>query len=166
MDYESTISREKGCWDPKTQLGPFYEGWSTSEPTPDFVVEQVWRGLVASVGFGAAVTEAIIAFWDKTLQDVYKGDEGRRKVRMALGCLLDRDGLLRRVRDIKCPVYWLQVSSLHPQSRILLTAMIGNRGPRLWKDCACRAHQRVYVVTRGYAHLYRGGWSLLECDKP
>lgn len=111
MDYESTVSREKGCWDPKTQLAPFYEKWCSPVPTPDFVVDEVWRGMVASLGFSGAASPETLAFWDQTLKDVYKGDEGRRKLRMALGCLMERDGLLLRLRDIKCPVYWLQVSN-------------------------------------------------------
>ncbi|KAK7417436.1 hypothetical protein QQX98_004555 [Neonectria punicea] len=108
MDYESAVSREKGCWDPKTQLVGFYEGWGSATPTPDFVVDKVWRGLVASVGFGAAVTPETLSFWDETLKNVYTGDEGRKKLRIAVACLLERDGLLLRLRDIKCPVYWLQ----------------------------------------------------------
>ncbi|KAK7422753.1 hypothetical protein QQZ08_009378 [Neonectria magnoliae] len=108
MDYESAVSREKGCWDPKTQLVGFYEGWGSPTPTPDFVVDKVWRGLVASVGFGAAVTPETLSFWDETLKNVYTGDEGRKKLRIAVACLLERDGLLLRLRDIKCPVYWLQ----------------------------------------------------------
>ncbi|KAH6973010.1 Alpha/Beta hydrolase protein [Ilyonectria sp. MPI-CAGE-AT-0026] len=108
MDYESAASREKGCWDPKTQLISFYESWGSAEPTPDFVVDEIWRGLVASVGFGSSVTPETLAFWHATLKDVYKGDEGRKKLRVAVACLLERDGLMLRVRDIKCPVYWLQ----------------------------------------------------------
>lgn len=109
MDYESAASREKGAWDPKTQLAPFFEQWSTPGPTPDFVVDEVWRGMVASLGFSGTVSPETLAFWDETLKAVYSGDEGRRKLRMALLCLMDRDGLLNRLRDIKCPVYWLQV---------------------------------------------------------
>ncbi|KAJ6439735.1 hydrolase [Purpureocillium lavendulum] len=107
MDYESAASREKGCWDPKTQLAPFYEAWSSPVPTPDFVVDEVWRGMVAKLGFSSTVTEETLSFWDETLKAVYSGDEGRRKLRMALNNLLERDGLLLRLRDITCPVYWL-----------------------------------------------------------
>ncbi|KFX85772.1 hypothetical protein V490_09418 [Pseudogymnoascus sp. VKM F-3557] len=105
MDYESTSSREKGCWDPKTNLFPFYLKWSI--PNPDFVVDEVWRGMVANLGFSGAVTQERLTFWDKTLKEVYSGEKGRKKLRMALICLLERDGLLLRLRDIKCPVYWL-----------------------------------------------------------
>ncbi|KAL2173739.1 Alpha/Beta hydrolase protein [Thermothelomyces heterothallicus CBS 202.75] len=116
MDYESADSRAKGCWDPKTLLASFYDKWSApSGPNPDdFVVDDVWCGMVASLGFGAAGTPDLVSFWTSTLKDVYKGDEGRRKLKMALACLLDRDGLCRRVRDITCPVYWLQGSDDAP----------------------------------------------------
>lgn len=109
MDYESADSREKGCWDPKTQLFPFFEKWCSPVPTPDFVVDEVWRHMVASLGFSGSVSQETLSFWDQTLKDVYRGDEGRRKLRMALLCLMERDGLLFRLRDIRCPVYWLQV---------------------------------------------------------
>ncbi|KAL2192870.1 Alpha/Beta hydrolase protein [Corynascus similis CBS 632.67] len=110
MDYESADSRTKGCWDPKTLLAPFYDNWSgvPGQPTPDFVVDDVWCGMVATLGFGAAGTPDMVAFWTKALKDIYKGDDGRKKLKMALACLLDRDGLCRRVRDVVCPVYWLQ----------------------------------------------------------
>jgi len=110
MDSESTDSRSKGAWDPKTLLTPFFENWCSTTPTPDFLVDDVWCGMVGSLGFGAGATAHIIRFWTETLKSVYKGDEGRKKLKMSLACLLERDGLLLRVRDVVCPVYWLQVS--------------------------------------------------------
>ncbi|KAG2412487.1 hypothetical protein HFD88_010044 [Aspergillus terreus] len=107
MDYESADSRSKGCWDPAPLLTPFYQKWTSAVPTPDFVVDETWRGMVGSFGFGAHATAESTAFWSDTLRDVYQGDEGRRKVRMAVICLLERDGLLLRVGDIQCPVHWL-----------------------------------------------------------
>lgn len=112
MDYESADSRSKGCWDPAGLLTPFYEKWTSESATPDFVVDETWCGMVGSVGFGAFATAESGAFWKQTLQEVYRGDEGRRKVRMALNCLIERDGLLLRLRDVQCPVYWLQVRTL------------------------------------------------------
>ncbi|KUI73531.1 putative 1-acylglycerol-3-phosphate O-acyltransferase [Cytospora mali] len=108
LDYESEDSRTKGCWDPATLLTPFFEKWSSTTTTTDFVIDDVWCGMVGSVGFGEHGTPEKAAFWTKTLQEVYKGDEGRKKAKMALLNLLSRDGLLHRLRDVKCPVYWLQ----------------------------------------------------------
>lgn len=108
MDYESASSREMGCWDPKTNLAPFLEKWSI--PDPEFVVDEIWRGMVASLGFSGTVSEEIISFWNNTVKEVYSGEQGRQKLRMATINLLERDGLMRRVADVKCPVYWLQVS--------------------------------------------------------
>jgi microsomal epoxide hydrolase len=90
----------------------FYEKWTSPSATPGFIVDDVWCGLVGGIGFGAHADETKSAFWTQTLKEVYKGDEGRKKVRMALNCLLERDGLLLRIGDIKCPVYWLQVSPM------------------------------------------------------
>lgn len=109
MDYESADSRGKGCWDPKAQLLAFYDAWSSPVPTPDFLVDDIWCGMVGSLGFSGTVPPETLAFWTNTLKSVYKGDEGRKKLKIALGNLLSRDGLLLRLRDIKCPVYWLQV---------------------------------------------------------
>ena len=41
MDMESERSRQLGCWDPVPLLTPFYDGWSTKEPTPDWAVEDL-----------------------------------------------------------------------------------------------------------------------------
>ena len=109
MDSESAASREKGAWDAREQLAGWYEAWSSDEATPDFVVDEAWRGTVARLGFSGSVAAETVAFWDATLRAVYSGDEGRRKLRVALINLLERDGLLLRLRDIRCPVYWLQV---------------------------------------------------------
>ncbi|EFQ30154.1 hypothetical protein CGRA01v4_00467 [Colletotrichum graminicola] len=108
MDYESADSRVKGCWDAKAQLLAFYDAWSSPVPTPDFLVDDIWCGMVGSLGFSGTVPPETLEFWTKTLKSVYKGDEGRRKLKVALGCLLSRDGLLLRIRDVKCPVHWLQ----------------------------------------------------------
>lgn len=107
MDNESASSRELGAWNPKNDLAPFLEKWTTA-PNPAFVVDEVWRGMVASLGFSGTVGKDVLSFWDQTVKDVYSGENGRKKLRMALINLMERDGLLRRVRDIKCPVYWLQ----------------------------------------------------------
>lgn len=131
MDYESTTSRKKGCWDPKTSLQGFVDAWTSTVPTPDFVVDELWRERVAELGFSGNVSPEMLAFWDETIKNVYSGEEGRKKLLMALINLLDRDGLLSRLRYVKCPVYWLQVS-LKPQissSCIRMQGLIRVQGP-------------------------------------
>lgn len=64
--------------------------------------------MVAGVGFGAHGTPELMAFWRGVMRRVYAGDEGRRKAKMALLNLITRDGLLARLRDVRCPVRWLQ----------------------------------------------------------
>ena len=64
--------------------------------------------MVASFGFGSHATDQSTEFWTKTLKEAYAGDEGRRKARMAVLCLMSRDSLTLRLGDVTCPVYWLQ----------------------------------------------------------
>lgn len=121
MDYESGASRALGCWDPQPLLSPFLAQWaSPSPPTPspppsddekddDFVIDDVWCGLVAGVGFGDHATPETAAYWTRVLKTVYRGRKGRHKARLALLNLLTRDGLLLRLGDVQCPVHWLQV---------------------------------------------------------
>lgn len=114
MDYESSESREKGCWDPKKLLSPFLAQWASPTPAAedDFVIDDVWCGMVGSVGFGDHGTPEIAVYWTSVLKEVYRGNEGREKARLALLNLITRDGLLLRLGDVQCPVHWLQVRSL------------------------------------------------------
>ncbi|KAK2801854.1 hypothetical protein FQN50_007599 [Emmonsiellopsis sp. PD_5] len=83
MDYESPDSRTKGCWDPVPLLSPFYEKWTSTTATPEFVVDDVWCGMVSGLGLGEGASADLIEFWNKTVKEVYSGDEGRKKLRMA-----------------------------------------------------------------------------------
>lgn len=65
--------------------------------------------MVAGLGFSGVVSPETLSFWNQTLKEVYSGDEGQKKLRMALTNLMERDSLLCRLRDVRCPVYWLQV---------------------------------------------------------
>ncbi|KAI1459778.1 putative alpha/beta hydrolase [Annulohypoxylon moriforme] len=111
MDCESADSRTKGCWDPAPFAGPFLQKWSSSTPTPDFVVGDDWIQPVLGLGLGAASTPEIVEYWSKTIRRVYAGDHGRKKLRMATINVAERDGLLLRIGDIKCPVHWYQVTN-------------------------------------------------------
>jgi hypothetical protein len=111
MDSESADSRAKGCWDPVPFFKPFLQQWTSADPTPDFSPSPDWLGACTGLGFGAAGTAENTEFWTRTMKEVYKGDEGRRKLKMATICLAERDSLLLRLEYIQCPVHWLQVSS-------------------------------------------------------
>lgn len=65
--------------------------------------------LIAKVGLGPSCPPEKVAFWTEVVQGTYRGDEGRKKARMAMLALLTRDGLLFRLSDVRCPVHWLQV---------------------------------------------------------
>lgn len=156
MDYESADSRSKGCWDPDPALRPFCEKWTSTVVTPDFLVDDVWCGMVGGIGFGACATEELSAFWTKTLKEVYKGDEGRKKVRMATICLLSRDGLLMRLGDIQCPVYWLQVSDPSVAVGRMVDAKINTaRAPRILHSARLCQQSRSNSLPR----LQRRSWS-------
>lgn len=112
MDYESASARELGAWNPRVDLAPFLEKWSV--PNPEFVVDEVWRGMVAGLGFSGTVGQDVLSFWDQTVKEVYSGDEGRKKLRVALINLMERDGLAGRIgaarygirRRVINPIEW------------------------------------------------------------
>ncbi|XDG05495.1 hypothetical protein ABKA04_005110 [Annulohypoxylon sp. FPYF3050] len=106
MDCESADSRTKGCWDPAAFASPFIQKWST--PTPDFVAGDDWIQPVLGLGLGAASTPAAVEYWSGSMKRIYSGDQGRQRLRMATINLTERDGLLHRIGDIKCPVHWYQ----------------------------------------------------------
>jgi microsomal epoxide hydrolase len=108
MEAETTETRSKGCRDPVPLLKPFADAWTSATATPDFIIDDVWCGMVASFGFGSHATDASTKFWTATLKRVYRGNEGRKKARMAVLCLLSRDGITLTLGDVQCPVFWLQ----------------------------------------------------------
>ncbi|EGE77405.1 microsomal epoxide hydrolase [Blastomyces dermatitidis ATCC 18188] len=155
MDYESEVSRTKGCWDPATSLTPFYENLNSVTETPDFVIDEVWCGMVASVGLGEGADAELVEFWINTVRSVYSGDEGRRKARMALICLISRDGLLLRLRDVKCPVYWLQGTKDIP---------FGTTYPQEQIELFTGSREKKLILVEGGAH-YLNATSPKEVDE-
>lgn len=108
MDYESERTRQLGCWD--CPLYPYINEWSTTEPTPDFVPSDDYSDYLIDIGFSKGVDPKVRQFWRDTIRENYRGDDGRRRIRMAAINLKERDGLHSRLFDIKCPVMWLHVS--------------------------------------------------------
>lgn len=120
MDCESADSRSKGCWDPVPFFKPLLARWTSKVPTPDFTPDEEWVAACTGLGFGSAGTPENTEFWTRTMKEVYKGDGGRRKLKMAVICLADRDSLLLRLDYIECPVHWLHVSPPHDQTPVML----------------------------------------------
>lgn len=110
MDYESERSRQLGCWDGVTALTGTLDAWTSTDSTPAFEIDDGFCEFLVSAGFGDSFPEQEAAFWRKTLKENYRGDDGRKRARMATINLRDRDGLHGRLVDVRCPVLWLHVS--------------------------------------------------------
>jgi hypothetical protein len=110
MDYESERSRSLGCWNALELVTSTINAFSSDQPTPDFVLSDEYCSYLVENGFGQDVSEDVKAFWIKEIQSNYHGNDGRKRVRMAAINLRDRDGLLGRIGDIRCPVLWMHVS--------------------------------------------------------
>lgn len=110
MDYESERTRTLGCWDGVAACTGPIDSWTSKTPTPDFQPDTSYCDFLIDIGFGKGVSSEMRDFWRKTIQANYRGDDGRRRARMAAINLRERDGLHGRLFDVKCPVMWLHVS--------------------------------------------------------
>jgi len=107
LDYESARTRALSCWDAPSLLTPSIEKWTTNTPTPDFVPDNDYCDFLVDLGFGKDCHPDVRQFWRQKIQENYKGDDGRRRIRMAAINLKERDGLHDRLFDVRCPVMWL-----------------------------------------------------------
>ncbi|KAL2005175.1 hypothetical protein VTN00DRAFT_3025 [Thermoascus crustaceus] len=107
LDYESERTRQLNCWDAPTLLTPPIKKWTTNEPTPDFEPDTDYCDFLIDIGFNKDCPQEVREYWRKTIKENYRGDDGRRRIRMAAINLRDRDGLHERLFDVRCPVMWL-----------------------------------------------------------
>ncbi|KAL8838539.1 MAG: hypothetical protein Q9170_002119 [Blastenia crenularia] len=107
LDYESERTRSLGCWDGPSLLTGSIDAWTSKAPTPNFEPEDEYCNFLIDIGFGKNCSKEVRDFWVKTIKSNYKGDDGRRRARMAAINLRERDGLLGRLFDVECPVMWL-----------------------------------------------------------
>ena len=111
MDYESERTRSLGCWDgAEACTGPINK-WTTKEATPDFEPGQDFADFLIDIGFGKDCDSSARDFWRNEIKNNYRGDDGRKRARMAAINLRERDGLHGRLFDVKCPVLWLHGTS-------------------------------------------------------
>ncbi|PQE18143.1 alpha beta hydrolase fold family protein [Rutstroemia sp. NJR-2017a BBW] len=107
MDFESERTRALGCWDGiEACTGPIND-WTSKSETPDFELKESYCDFLIDIGFGKDCSKDVKDFWRKTIKSNYRGDDGRRRARMAAINLRERDGLHGRLFDVKCPVLWL-----------------------------------------------------------
>lgn len=111
MDSESQHTRDLGCYDAYESYMKFIRRWTSSTPTPEWVVEDDFCDLIRYLGFGEECPDSTADYWKKIQKGNYKGDDGRKRLRMSIINVLERDSLHCRLQDIKCPVLWLHVSS-------------------------------------------------------
>jgi len=107
MDYESERARKLGCWDGVSACTGPIDQWTTTEPTPNFQPDEGYCNFLIDSGLGKNCDQSIRDFWTKTIQENYRGDDGRRRARMAAINLRERDGLHGRLFNVRCPVLWL-----------------------------------------------------------
>jgi len=100
-----------GCWDGPALLKDNISAWTTNTPTPDFEPPTDYCDFLIDIGFGKNCPSETRDFWRKTIKENYRGDAGRRRIRMAAINLAERDGLHSRLSDVKCPVLWLHGTS-------------------------------------------------------
>ena len=109
MDSESERTRALGCWDGVAATTPSIEAWTTNDSTPDFEPNDFFCNFLIDVGFGKDCDESVREYWTKNIKKSYRGDDGRRRARMAAINLRERDSLHGRLFDVRCPVLWLHV---------------------------------------------------------
>lgn len=109
LDYESAASRELGCWTADDFCNPLI--LDLAQPVgPEWVPSDEYCSGLAESGLGVNVSDENRSFWANKLRENYKGDEGRRRIRMCAINLRDRDGLHGRLDYVECPVLWLHGS--------------------------------------------------------
>lgn len=117
MDSESERSRQLKCWDGPTIVAGFVNQWTSSKATPDFEPDNNYCDALIDIGFNECSSEQR-EFWRTTIKENYRGDDGRRRIRMAAINLAERGALHLRLSDVRCPVLWLHVCSslyfVHP----------------------------------------------------
>ncbi|RHZ69154.1 hypothetical protein CDV55_103119 [Aspergillus turcosus] len=107
LDYESERTRQLGCWNGPADLKTNIERWTTTTTTPDFEPHTEYCDFLIDIGFNKDCPKDVREFWRRTIKENYRGDDGRRRIRMAAINLAERDGLHSRLSDVTCPVMWL-----------------------------------------------------------
>ena len=111
MDTESERSQRLGGWTVGPIADALVSGWTSEAPTPDFVLDDSYLNMLVDLGLGKECEAGLRDFWVNETRERYRGDDGRKRARMASINLRDRDGLHGRLWDVTFPVLWLHVRS-------------------------------------------------------
>ena len=106
MDYESSRSRDLGCWDGISFCTPAVDALA-ERVGDDWVIPGELVDAVLHEGLGESVSPEERSFWHATYRRNYAGDAGRSRLRMCTVNLRDRDGLHGRLDSVRCPVLWM-----------------------------------------------------------
>ncbi|RFU31829.1 hypothetical protein B7463_g4515, partial [Scytalidium lignicola] len=108
MDYESSRTRDLGCWDGVAACSGLITLHGDLTPAHDFEPGDAYYDFLMEIGFGKNVKKETRDYWATVIRDNYHGDEGKKRICMAAVNLTSRDGLHERLPGIRCPVLWLQ----------------------------------------------------------
>ncbi|KAL1849988.1 hypothetical protein Plec18167_008311 [Paecilomyces lecythidis] len=144
LDYESERTRQLNCWDGPSDLRPNIERWTTNEVTPDFEPHLGYCDFLIDIGFNKDCPQETRDFWRRTIRENYRGDDGRRRIRMAAINLAERDGLHSRLWDVRCPVMWL-----HGTKDVVYSVANAQQEIKLFKN----SPDAQLVVVEGGAHF-------------
>ncbi|KAJ5642914.1 uncharacterized protein N7484_005421 [Penicillium longicatenatum] len=108
MDSESDRSRKLDCWDGLKVVSDFVNQWTVSKPVPNFEPGDDYCDALIGVGFNECSAE-VHDFWRDSIKSNYRGEDGRKRLRMAAINLAERGSMHLRLADVRCPVLWLHV---------------------------------------------------------
>ncbi|KAJ5946956.1 hypothetical protein N7454_003795 [Penicillium verhagenii] len=106
MDSESERSRKLKCWDGASIVAGFAKQWTSNKPVPNFEPGDDYCDALIGVSFNNCSAE-VHNFWSNSIKSNYRGEEGRKRLRMAAVNLAERGPMHLRLSDIRCPVLWI-----------------------------------------------------------
>jgi hypothetical protein len=133
MESENPATVSRGCWAAQEVIDPLLLHINTVTITADWQLPPTVVTDTLEQGMGNEPSRDEVEFWTSEMQKNYAGDDGIKRIRMCAINLRDRDGLLHRLRDIKCPVLWMHVSQFcssikHNVPLINTIMIVGHRG--------------------------------------
>ena len=108
MEGETPATVSRGCWTAQEAFDPLLLFINTI--SADWQLPPMFVTGTLEQGLGKEPSSEEVEFWTAEMQKNYAGDDGMKRVRMCSITLCDRDGVLQRLRDIRCPVLWMHVS--------------------------------------------------------